>query len=40
MTGTSSDGPFDATFGFTATYARLDGRWRFVAEHVNLLEER
>lgn len=40
MKGTSGDAPFDATYGFTATYARLDGRWQLVAEHVNLLQER
>jgi hypothetical protein len=40
MTGSAGDTRFDATYGFTATYARLDGRWQLVAEHVNLLEER
>jgi hypothetical protein len=40
MAGSAGDTRFDATYGFTATYARLDGRWLLVAEHVNLLEER
>ena len=40
MRGSAGDTPFDATYGFTATYARIDGRWQLVAEHVNLLEER
>jgi hypothetical protein len=40
MTGSAGDTRFDAMYGFTAIYARLDGRWQLVAEHVNLLEER
>ena len=40
MAGNAGDARFDATYGFTATYVRLDGRWQLVAEHVNLLEER
>jgi hypothetical protein len=40
MAGSAGDTRFDATYGFTATYVRLDGRWQLVAEHVNLLEER
>lgn len=40
MTGTAEDSRFDATYGFTATYVRLDGDWQLVAEHVSLLEER
>ena len=40
MQGSAGGTPFDATYGFTATYVRLDGRWQLVSEHVNLLEER